>query len=197
MGYDVSFYETYAKYLSETNVREAHDWVFQIVMRNDLFQSVIDLGCGQFNEFKCYAKPSSYLGIDTHAILPNVKADYRSVNLMTLLKESHLGLKDPSAFVSLFSTEITSHYGENYRLYDRIFTELPVKMGLVSGFFYAENGSETIEETGGIHSFQTLEKIESVQSSLFSEKRIILPVPSEMFGESVFEVWKIFEKRSR
>jgi hypothetical protein len=197
MPYNDDFYRAYEQYLSEPAVRAAHDWIFALARAYPAFDSVVDLGCGQFNEFFVHAKPASYLGIDTTAE-PGangrrvVTGDYRNTPLPALI-----GDFKPTALVSLFSSEITAPAEENYKLYERIFRELPIQAALVSGFFYANSMNvNPIGETGGILSYQTLESPESVKNDLFTEKRIILPVPSKMFGQDVYEVWKLLERRT-
>jgi len=197
--YNGDFYESYKAYLVEPKVRKAHNWIFEVASLNPDFNSVVDFGCGQFNEFYVYAKPKEYTGLDL-----NVESSQKGNK--RLLKTDYLACKDlqellnprkPTAFVSLFSTEIIQPTEKNYAFYNRIFEQLPtVKSGLVSGFFYVSRKNQNpIAETGGIESYQTLENIEDVEQELFTEKRIVLPVPSKMFGRDVFEVWKFFEKK--
>jgi hypothetical protein len=198
MGYDDDFYKAYMDYLSEATVRQAHDWIFALSLTDPNFQNVVDFGCGKFNEFLRYARPKSYVGIDLNVSQEEnsgrlIQADYRKIDNLTSL----ISPDTPLAFVSLFSTEITAPTEENYELYERIFTELPtIQSGLVSGFYYAgKTGQNPIKEAGDIVSYQTLERIEDVASDRFTERRIILPVPSQMFGEDVFEVWKFFARK--
>ena len=198
MGYDKDFYLMYQDYLTEPNVRASHNWIFAIAKLNSNFQNVVDFGCGAFNEFSVYGKPQSYLGIDINAAPEAnrklVKADYRNAGNLTEL----IGHKSfHTAFVSLFSTEITAYKQENYKFYERVFKELStINSGLVSGFYYANKKDiNPLGETGGLLSYQTLENPEDISSSLFTEKRIILPVPSKMFGQDVFEVWKFFDRK--
>ena len=189
MAYDSDFYRQYQEYLQEPSVRESHDWIFDIVKKD--FQSVIDFGCG-LSEFKQFAKPEKYIGIDLNAEYPNIKENYREIYLESFSD----WFETYTSFVSLFSTEITDHYEHNYKLYQRIFLKLPnIKNGLVSGFYYLNKKHLfTVEETGGVKSYQTLEPIHQIISPIFKEKRIILPVPSKMFGNDVYEVWKIFTR---
>lgn len=198
MGYDQDFYDAYEAFLKESTVRQAHDQMFKVASLNPNFKNVIDFGCGVFNEFLIYTKPDVYVGIDTNVSVKNsdrvlIQADYRTVSdLSAILKN-----QSPAAFVSLFSTEITAPTKENYKLYEKIFREIPsINYGLVSGFFYTSRKDENpIVETGGVVSYQTTECIETVQSNLFTEYRIILPVPSKMFGKDVYEVWKFFKRK--
>jgi hypothetical protein len=198
MPYDETFYETYKSYLLEPTVRKAHDWMFHVALIEPRFNDVLDLGCGAFNEFLVYAKPENYIGIDIGASSAAtngriIRGDYRDVETLTALVRPNT----PTAFVSLFSTEITAPFKENYALYENIFKSIPsIKAGLVSGFYYVSKKEQNpIGETGGIQSYQTLECIEEAHSTLFEERRMILPVPSRMFGQDVFEIWKFFEKQ--
>ena len=196
MGYDKDFYNAYKAYLSEFTVREAHDYIFRITSLNPHFRNVVDFGCGMFNEFFEFAKSDKYLGIDINISesAPNkilIETDYRKINNLEITKHS------PTAFVSLFSSEITASKEENYAFYEKVFKEIPsIKFGLVSGFYYvSKKGQNPIGEPGGLLSYQTLEVNEDVHSDVFTETRIILPVPSKLFGEDVFEVWKFFKRR--
>jgi len=198
MGYDQDFYNAYKAYLNESAVRLAHDSIFKIASLNPDFRNVVDFGCGMFNEFYEFAKPDKYLGIDlnTSESKPNkllLQIDYRKIKDLGLQAGNH----SPTAFVSLFSSEITAPTNENYEFYERVFREIPsIKFGLVSGFYYVSKKDQNpIGEPGGLMSYQTLEAIEDVSSDVFTETRIILPVPSKMFGKDVFEVWKFFERK--
>jgi hypothetical protein len=165
---------------------------------NLYFQNVVDFGCGRFKEFLVYAKPEEYTGIDINISqdylnpICFIKADYRKIK-----KFSDFISPNITSFVSLFSTEITAPREDNYKFYERIFNELPsIQLGLVSGFYYSGRKNQNpIVETGGVVSFQTLDNVEDVTSDIFTEKRVILPVPSEMFGKDVFEVWKFFARK--
>src|SRR5277367_1775434 len=103
MPYDGDFYGAYQEYLSEPTVRAAHDWVFQVTRLNPAFDSVIDLGCGRFNEFLVYAKPKAYLGVDLNVDdtgsgdIRVLRGDYRKTPLPAII-----GNFKPTALVSLF-----------------------------------------------------------------------------------------------
>jgi hypothetical protein len=199
MAYDDPFYVAYAKYLKEDSVRRAHDSVLRMTKSNRAFNNVVDLGCGQFNEFLQYRRPKRYLGIDlnvTEGAGRNrrfVPGDYRSLDLVSRCVQE----QSATGFVSLFSAEITAPTPNNYAFYESIFKQNPsISAGLVSGFYYWNSKDKNpIGETGGIQSFQTLEQIEDVQSELFHETRITLPAPSIMFGQDVIEVWKLLERK--
>ena len=198
MGYDKDFYKAYNSYLDEPTVRTAHDWIFRIASLNPDFNNVVDFGCGQFNEFFVHGRPERYVGLDISASSQDdkrkiIQADYRNAkNLAELIRP-----ETPTAFVSLFSTEITASFKDNYSLYERIFRDIPtIRSGLVSGFYYVSKKNQNpVGETGSIQSYQTLEDIENTHSDTFEEKRIILPVPSKMFGKDVFEIWKFLQRR--
>ena len=51
MSYDPKFYELYGDYLKENSVRDAHDFVLKISRKNKNLDSVIDIGCGAWNEY--------------------------------------------------------------------------------------------------------------------------------------------------
>jgi hypothetical protein len=188
MPYDDEFYQRYEEYLQEPVVRAAHDWVFDIAMSNPAFQDVVDFGCGRSREFRLYARHRSYTGVDLDDTA-RVRLDYRGMDLAQL----HPGI---TAFVSLFSTEITAPPLENCRFYERVFQEMPhIQAGLVAGFYYdGKRNTNPVVETGGIISYQTLELPSEVSSLYFSEKRIVMHVPSRMFGQDVYEVWKFFKR---
>lgn len=179
----------YGSYLHEPTVRGAHDWVFSLVKSHPAFQCVIDLGCG-LREFGRHTKPSVYIGMDTLELGQLLHGDYRDPDALGVINGA-------SAFVSLFSSEITAPAEDNRALYERIFRQcLNIEAGLVSGFYYVSRKCEpVVGEAGGIQSYQTLDAIEDYESELFTEKRITLPVPSKAFGQDVIEVWKLFERR--
>jgi hypothetical protein len=193
MGYDAKFYKAYSDFLKDRSVRKAHEFVLMIVATQADFSDVIDLGCGQCQEFRRYGGCAYYKGIDLNAEdhLGIVKGNYR--DWLTLRREIS---KKQKSFVSLFSSEITAPYQENYKLYSFIFKTFPhIKYGLVSGFYYKSRKHQNpILETGSITRYQTLESIEDCKRVDFTERRIILPVPSKMFGKDVIEVWKFFER---
>jgi len=195
MGYNSEFYAAYTDYLEEPAVREAHDWIFRITASTvPALSNVVDFGCGQFNEYYHHARPKKYLGIDVNVEPLQqskqrlVQADYRTADLKSIL-----GRRRPTGFVSLFSCENTAPVEENYRFYKRLFDDFGFQAGLVSGFFYSGcRDTNPIGEAGGIQSYQMVENIEDVRCQKFVERRIILPVPSQLFGPNVYEGWKIF-----
>lgn len=108
----------------------------------------------------------------------------------------------PTAFVSLFSSEITDQWTKNYDLYHRLFEAIPsLQAGLVSGFYYSSKwGKAVVDEEGDVWSWQTNEPQFAAYSSVFSERRISMPVPSQMFSphvNDVYEVWKFFQRREK
>ena len=195
MAYDESFYKAYTEYLQEPTVREAHDWVFGLIKEDYSFDNVVDFGCGRSQEFYNHYRPRYYLGVDENLDDNLNEPGFR----FALLKEDYrakTNWEGMRAFVSLFSCEITAPVNENYIYYMQLFKDTPsLGAGLVSGFYYAKRmGSNPVKEAGGLLSWQTLEPINYVKNTVFSEKRIYMPVPSKMFGDDVVEVWKIFTR---
>ena len=201
--YAPDFYTLYANYLLEPRVRAQHDKVFAMARLEPAFDKVADLGCGRSQEFFHYAKPSQYVGIDLnielkapenkdvgpHLILGN----YRDLDLLIPVLKTHR----PTAAVSLFSAEIIRPASENYSFYEEIFRRSDIQAMLVAGFYYFDRkGINPVQESGGVTSYQTLEAPEHFVSRQFSETRITLPVPSNLFGETVYEVWKILNRRA-
>lgn len=180
------FYSDYSKYLSEPVVAQNHQNVLDLFNQKKGLQSVIDLGCG-LREFQLRFRPRNYVGIDLQSPLADYQLNYRLCEFPNV--DFNL-----TGFVSLFSVENTAPHQDNYKLYEQIFTRYPsIECGLVSGFYYAGNKENPILE-GNISAFQTLESPEEVKSALFSETRVIIYSPSNMFGENVYEVWKYFER---
>lgn len=201
-GYDGDFFDNYGQYLMEEAVRKAHWFPLSIARQESAFNNVVDLGCG-LREFKRFAEPLQYIGIDKiEEGDADIVADYRdpeTLGKITEFCEENGHLLCPSAFISLFSSEITACADVNYALYRRIFENMrSVRRALVSGFYYDYRKEETIvEEVPGIFSYQTLEPIEaSIERAhgRFTEKRIVQPCDSKMFGKGVIEVWKFFER---
>ena len=117
-----------------------------------------------------------------------IKGDYRFQPIRELLG----GFK-PTAFVSLFSTELTAPAGINYKFYRDLFS-MGVGIGIVSGFYYVGRQEENpIREFGshGIVSYQSVSPLEMARSYGIYEVRITQPVPSKLFGPDVIEVWKL------
>lgn len=199
MPYDEAFYRQYCDYLEEPSVREAHDWLFSLALANPAFRHVFDLGCGKAQEFRAYTNPTSYLGIDEcnpegHDYL--IAANYRCIDWESPVTQ-HV-FKSYRSFVSLFSSEITALHQTNTRLYERLFRSLPkLKVGLVSGFYYASRDwmqAIPVPETGEIVSYQSLEFPHLLTTDSYTVKQITLPVPSQMFGPDVWEVWRFLER---
>lgn len=196
MPYDENFYRMYLEYLREPTVRRNHSHMFVLFASLLLPDSprVMDLGCG-LGEYATYdPHHTAYTGIDlnnTGNVAQFIQADY------TALDFKHLLPFLPNAFISLFSTECCHPVEKKYDLYHRLFATFPaIRRGLASGFFYESRRSEeVVSETGEIVSFQTIEDPSRHISDLFTELRIHLRTPSQMFGGDVIEVWKFFVRK--
>ena len=206
MAYDKSFYEKYADYLKEETVRKSHDVAFEQFRRiasGIVSESltILDLGCG-LGEYCKYGEYGelfrSYVGVD--------KNDYSGGKFRLIIEDYHdldkvkaecFDHYPRTAFVSLFSVECFHNAQEKYWFYERIFDVFPtIKFGLVSGFFYeSKRSQETVGETGGIISYQTIEDPLLYISDVFIESRMYLKTPSKMFGDDVIEVWKFLVRR--
>lgn len=207
MAYDEEFYKQYNEYLKEVNEKHSHIISNLLstchplqagLVRKDRFV-ISDLGCGIAAEFEQITRKLSsritpideYIKIDING--KNLfSIDYRETNALISL----LNTKKCNMFVSLFSSEITASFIENYKLYKKIFESCPtIEHGLVSGFYYSDKlDQEEVQETGDITSYQTLERLCDVKCEEFSEYRLEAHVPSEMFGPNVYEVWKFFKR---
>lgn len=198
MGYDKDWYNAYEAYLVEPGVRKAHDWAFSLIKGDEDFQYVVDLGCGQSQEYLRYVKPHSYLGIDQNAEKSDyindlnsrvIKGNYRDAEV--LKKNIHM----ERAFVSLFSSEVHGSCVDNYNLYNALFWAFPrLQKAIVSGLYHGPKKNENPMIANGNVIYQTREDIDDCHRVGYTEKRIILHVPSKMFGEHEVEVWKIFER---
>lgn len=198
MGYDQEFYERYERYLTEAPVRSAHGRMLRIFSTMENSPHVVDLGCGRSQEFRRFGDWESYIGFDAFAEDPETPldprpGDYRNGGFVDSLKELPI-----TAFVSLFSTEITASANQNTELYRQLFSSLDdLRWGLVSGFYYISSKNvNPVGETGGVTSWQTLHALEDQPCPEFDEYRIDMKVPSAMFGEDVVEVWRIFQRKS-
>lgn len=198
MGYDKEFFRLYADYVQESTVRESHDYAFAVFSRlaGQRHRRIIDLGCG-LGEFARYGGlrcGDRYLGIDRHnAAKPNPLQidDYTDPNFVSRLPFA------PTDAVSLFSIEACLPAAERYRLYEGLFERLPkLRLMMTAGFYYlSKSGQETVGETGGIVSYQTVEPLGAFVSSRFDEMRLEQHTPSAMFGDDVIEVWKYLERK--
>ncbi len=199
MPYDDDFYRKYESYLNEQSVRGAHDWSLATLAGHNSFERVIDLGCGRSQEFYKYRQPTHYLGIDLEIESdPNIiliRANYRNLEVDIDLQNA---IQDfaPTAFVSLFSSEITKDWKSNQTFYAQLFSMYPtLKYGLVSGLYYASKKDQpTIQASGGL-THQTLEPLENMHNQAFEERRTILYVSSVIFGDE-YEVWRLLIKDS-
>ena len=194
MAYDESFYRLYLDYLKEKTVRRSHNRAFEAFQKFTRPDSmlVMDIGCG-LGEYSMHGHYADYAGIDLNnvgQIKSFVQADYHDFGFVDELPFR------PTAFVSLFSIECCHSAERKYALYERIFTDIPsIKYGLVGGFFYeSKREFETVGETGGIISYQTIEDPSHYISGTFLELRVHLQTPSKMFGKDVIEVWKILSR---
>lgn len=203
MAYDAAFFEAYRKYLTEARVRKNHDRIFR-----DWFERLspsllkaVDLGCGS-GEFYQHGHSTDYVGIDkepriaqgdtVYTKVKTIVADYCDLSAWV----PQLPFK-PNVFVSLFSVEPMLDPGSRYGLYTRLFNELPsLQFGLAAGFYYDNKPNEdTVGETGGILSHQTIEPMGMFNVPGVDEERLYVRTPSEMFGPGVVEVWKFFTRR--
>lgn len=195
MSYNEDFYKLYDEYLEEQEVRRQHDFVLGLVAYGNehaLTDRVVDLGCG-LCEFETAVCPYAYLGIDDRSHKAGLRLDYLSERQLVLDKVRGF---DATAFVSLFSTEIVMQAPS--LLYEKLFDVPSIHVGLVSGFYYANRKYENpVTEAGGLVSWQTLSPPEeTAQGRNFRERaRIVLPVPSKLFGPDVYEVWRFLEKK--
>ncbi len=191
-GYTGDFYEGYAAYLLEPEVRRQHDYMLsEFVQQMHPFKPrVIDLGCGTGEYFK-HAYWEAHFGADLNGRGPwcSFTGDYKTLDFCPEFV--------PNAFVSLFSTECCLNAKDKYDLYRRIFSKFPsIDYGLVSGVFYrGKENQETIDAAPGITSFQTVERASDHVMPLVTEWRCNLNVSSKFFGDEV-EVWKIFKRRT-
>ncbi|MDP3704498.1 MAG: class I SAM-dependent methyltransferase [Legionellaceae bacterium] len=194
MAYDQKFYRMYQRYLREEAVRANHDKIFEYFRRftKPTQLRVVDLGCG-LGEYSRYGSYAQYAGIDLNDTLHVknfVQADYHDPHFVNRLPFI------PTAFVSLFSIECCHSALDKYALYEKIFAYIPsIEYGMVGGFFYeSRRDLETVGETGGIISYQTIEDSSRHISRIFSEFRIHMHTPSKMFGNDVIEIWKILSR---
>lgn len=196
MAYDNDFYQAYDAYLRERTVRKAHDQVFALLSKSGAFRNVVDLGCG-LSEFYYQTSPRFYVGVDLNMAptddtkLVRAQGNYRDVDFV----REQARMNGATAFVSLFSSEITASREENTRFYEQLFAAIPsLRTAVVSGFFYqSRKHINPVEETGGIVSYQTLGTIDEYSTAAYDQTWITLRVPSKMFGDDVFEVWRILQ----
>lgn len=205
MPYDDAFFDAYRQYLLEPGVRDAHNRVFHAFRRfvgGGMSPRVIDLGCGT-GEFFHHGPWVAYVGIDKTPRIAReayqdrarvIEADYAHV-------DSWRGrITDPEAFVSLFAIEPTLGTPDRQSLYAQLFEKIPsLKWGLSAGFYYSSKmTSPTVEEPGGIVSYQAIEPLGLYNAIAgVSEERMVMRVPSKMFGPDVVEVWKFFAREPR
>lgn len=191
-----AFYTAYTDYLVEDRVRQVHDAVLAAVRPHAAFSRVMDLGCGKGNEFYHFAQPDFYLGIDQNADprqeekRNTIVADYRDFSKVESLAHQN----DITGAISLFSVEITASATQNHAYYEELFRKAGIKAMLIGGFYYQHaKGAETVQEAGGLVSYQTHLSVDRPETVLFHETRIEIPCPSKLFGEDVMEVWRLLQ----
>ena len=199
--YTHDFYTQYATYLVEPRVREVHDFALRALAGGPAFQgNVLDLGCG-LREFNAYHEwHSGYVGVDELSQRADIRFNYRSRPELSCLVGGDF---KPSAAVSLFSSEVTASACVNWTFYNHLFIDFPsLQSMLVSGFYYRDGRErmEKVQEAGGVESYQTIQPIEcfiNEQSKALIEEtaRLVLPCPSEMFGQYPVEVWRLLERK--
>jgi hypothetical protein len=213
-SYGSDFYTAYAEQIKEPRVRKVHDRLFEMTNHvgptladRSAFDRVLDLGCGQSNEFYTYGGGggSCYVGVDLHP-LPltklggrlstalTVQGDFNDVDLSVHLVEEH----KLTAIVSLYGIENNGPCEQNYALYRSLFQRTPIRSILTVGFYYgrAPHDEIFVEDIGFevYQSVQPLEKTKSLSDGLFDEIRIEASCPSNLFGEDVIEVWKLLTR---
>jgi len=193
------FWDLYFEYAKKS--RPTHKRAISSLLQGNHPASVVDLGCGQTCSAFHLLTPREYHAIDleTPERVPShpegkslyLCADYRE-DLQSV--SEYLKTHQIEFFCSLFSVECTSSISDNALYYQNLFEMVPcLKRGVVSGFYYSgRKDQEMVAEVGGLTSYQTIGDL--VDSELFSETRVLLRNPSEMFGQDVVEVWRYFER---
>jgi hypothetical protein len=197
MPFNEEFYKKYRSYLLEPAIRHAHNLMFESFHRicGGTPLRIIDLGCGT-SEFRTHSYVSQYKGVDLYPLDDHIiVADFTRTPPDALAKMCEFR---PNAFISLFASEPLLEDRKRYELYEQVFRQIPsLHFGMVSGFFYRNRSYyHSVEESGGIRSFQTIEKQSDVMNSMFTEFRSYIDAPSEFFGKDVVEVWKFFRRAS-
>ena len=191
---DDKFWEAYEEFVVESLPRHRKVLKGWTQFYSLPFDALVDLGCGRTKEALRLFQPKHYLGLDLSPTLDDnvMMTDYRNPDLPVLLNSYK-----PTCFSSLFSVEITKPFTDNYELYERLFQEVPsLDFGIVAGFYYEKRkGQLTVQETGGLTSYQSIEAQEIVNSDSFYETRTYVKAPSKLFGLDVVEVWKLFRRK--
>lgn len=199
---DEEFWKKYEEYVEESLPR--HKKAIDALLKfadDDLSlkeSSLLDLGCGGSKEAEKLFEPAFYYGLDKDPKHSSYNRsfdcglDYR-VHWDDFLHSA----KDFNVVCSLFSSEITAPWPENYDLYDRIFSDLEkVKYIFLAGFYYTDKMDQNpVEEPGGIQSYQTLEPMYAASDAIFEEHRLYVHAPSTLFGPNVVEVWKMLKRK--
>lgn len=195
MAYDNEFYNLYEEYLQEPRVRDVHNMLFRKIEKfTESPRNVLDLGCG-LSEYSRYGGSyDSYVGIDKNntGVKSFILGDYTDLDFI----RENLSF-EPTVVISLFSIECCFPREVKYALYDRIFKKFPsVNRVIATGFYYKDRrNEESVRENGGVVSYQTIENQSHFLSSLFRESRVLMPNPSNLFGENPVEVWKFLKRK--
>lgn len=192
MPYDEAFFDAYRSELATDPIRRIHNEMFGTFI--DLCfgnQYILDLGCGTCEFYKYTRherKIKQYHGIDLNHREPDSSVTLGSYKSFPI----HCPFK-PTAFISVFSTELTMTVEKRYAFYKQMFAEFPtINYGMVSGFYYLDTPDDEVVESHGLLSYQTIEDAKNVRNDVFRELRAYVHAPSKIFGPYVIEVWKFF-----
>jgi hypothetical protein len=206
---DKEFWDRYADFVDESLQRHTTA-CYSLFADVSLWGSrpILDLGCGKcFEALKLFTVTTQYMGFDVDPGEPFSsyigQEDQRKVFTLDYRKEIDTVITkaneySPTTFVSLFSTEVMGSHEDNVQLYDKLFNEIPsIENGLVSGFFYDDErrNNEVVEEAGDLKSYQSISPFSINESSIYIERRLLMPAPSKLFGPNVVEVWKLLRRK--
>lgn len=206
---DKEFWAKYVAYQEETfKQHKAYYDACVSVGSVPQFADYLDLGCGPTGHAQRLIKhQNQYVGIDR--VIPNskpssdryayVRGDYldaRDLNSAVSLFEND-EVNNPRVGVSFFSTEVAINPIKSIQLYRYLF-ENHVDYMIVSGFYYGERyQADKVTEAGGLESWQSVRMPRKLEDPVEYREtfRITAHTPSELFGDDVYEVWRVLESK--
>jgi len=155
----------------------------------------LDLGAGQCEIGRSLVSEQSvYKPTDQHPKGDAVCLDF------TDMKKVHevIHLLKPVRIISLFALDVVMPTLGASNVIRECLSHECVEDFISAGFYYNDGRKHqlTVEEVGGLISHQVQAR-SNISDGILHETRLEVPAPSEMFGESVIEVWRHVRRNSR
>lgn len=207
--YTEQFFQSYRDYLQEPTVVARHRFAINaLIGLDDDSRIVVDVGCG-LGEYllhqRSYKPKDRYWGLDKCAAYLRTYPDGRRIapvditnihDVDTVLRTIVSADFRFNTLISLFALELLQDAEKNQQWYEHTFMAYPhLNQILVSGIYYESKCDQEIVQEACGPSYQSIAPIHTRKSQYYYESRLTLPVPSKMFGQDVYEVWKLLDRQ--